>query len=186
MRSRFLVALVALAMLAPLPARAIPITSQIVHVDVPSQTVYFTLGLASVPDFFTFDEFGRNHDDFQYWIRWDVPADLVETELYPDMIVSSTELRIFGGVVVRLARNPDGGEHGWGPIQGIIPYSMIGSIITFSVPLAMLRDDDGRFSYTIATYVYGATWDAIRTVSDEDPPVAVKPFTWGRIKSLYR
>ncbi len=186
MRSRFLIPLVALALLAPLTARAIPITSQIVHVDMPSQTVYFTLALASVPDFFTFDEYSRNHDDFQYWIRWDVPADLVDTERSPDVIVTSTEIRTLGGVAVRLARGPQGGPGGWGPLQGVIPYSMIGSTITFSLPLAMLSDVDGRFSYTIATYVYGGTSDVIRTVSDEDPPVAVKPFTWGRIKALYR
>jgi len=186
MRSRFLVALVALALLAPLTARAIPITSQIVHVDMPSQTVYFTLVLASVPDFFTFDEYSRNHDDFQYWIRWDVPADLVDTQYYPDVIVTSTEIRVLGGVAVRLARNPAGDEYGWGPLQGVVPYSMIGSTITFAVPLAVIGDVDGRFSYTIATLVYGGISDFIRTVSDEDPPVAVKPFTWGRIKALYR
>lgn len=44
-----------------------------------------------------------------------------------------------------LPRHPSG----WGSVEGAIPFELAGNVLTFSAPVALLRDTDSRFFYTV-------------------------------------
>jgi hypothetical protein len=189
MRSRLwvLCSVIFAILLAPAAAPALQIVSHVEHYDAPSQTFHFSITFSGPPDFFTVDQYGRTKDAFQYWITW---ALHISDPLYPlgtpDVLVRGVEINTAGGIPIR-DRSGEGGPNsgGWGPIRGIVPYQLSGPTITFDVPQAMLGDPDGKFSYYLGVFVYGATTDERTGVSDDNTVSAARE-SWGRIKRLYR
>ena len=188
MRSRLVVTLVALLVLVPGTARSLQIVSHNEHYDPLTQVFQFTLQLSAPPDLFTVDEFNRGQDEFQYWITYDLPADPFYPLVTPDVLIRGSEIRWSGGIPVRERTGGDGGPHtgGWGPIRGIVPYQLIGSVITFSIPRELLGDPDGKFAYFLMVLVYGSDVDHRMGVSDGPEAVPVLRTSWGSVKRMYR
>jgi hypothetical protein len=45
---------------------------------------------------------------------------------------------------------------GWGSIRGSVPYTLSGNVFSLLVPLELIGDTDGKFSYQLMWYEYGA------------------------------
>jgi hypothetical protein len=125
--------------------------------DPVSRNVTFSLTFNHEPDFYTADAVGRAATDFQYFVYGD------PTAAYPaefDSIIRGGEIYRGSGLPVRNASpsvaDPDAG--GWGSIRALVPFTVSGANLTFSVPLTRLSDHstDGHFTYILQTDVYGA------------------------------
>jgi hypothetical protein len=47
------------------------------------------------------------------------------------------------------------GWGGWGSIRGSVPYTLSGNVFSLLVPLQLIGDSDGNFSYRLEWYEYG-------------------------------
>jgi hypothetical protein len=131
------------------------VVSESTTVDPGTGDALFTLNLNRAPDFFVVDDHNRQRDDFQYYIDLD---NGVPTQTTPDIIVRGPEIHIAGDIRIRDAfpsdfSDPNSG--GWGKIRGSVPFTIDGSTLRFSVPLTMLGDQDGLFSYVLQMVNYG-------------------------------
>jgi hypothetical protein len=120
-------------------------------------SVTFSVTFNQEPEFYTADTFGREATDFQYFIYGDSTAG------YPaefDSIIRGGEIYRGGGIPVRNATpsvaDPQAG--GWGTVRAVVPFTLSGPDLTFSVPLTVLsqHSTDGQFTYVLQTDVYGA------------------------------
>jgi hypothetical protein len=184
MRLRNLVVLalaLAAVLTAPRSAVALTIGPHLELYDPADDTFYFSLTLSGVP---VLD--AETHDSFQYWISWDLhPGDPLYPFIHADVIVRGGE--ITGGQIPIRDATGDGGPNsgGWGPIRGMVPYTLTGSTITFAVPRALLGDPDGSVSYFVGVLFAGGFTDT-RTGNSTTGSVPTVRTTWGRVKALYR
>lgn len=130
-------------------------------VDHLNQEVTFFINFNKTPDFFTTDSVGRQAASFQFYIDADgldptpgrdAAASTVES------IVRGEEIHVAGDLRIRDRYNYDGTDPnsgGWGPILGIVPYSRLGTIVSFTTPWSFLKDDDGVFTYQLLVLEYG-------------------------------
>jgi hypothetical protein len=150
-------------------------TSQSAAYDPSDGLVNFSVIFNQSPNFFTTDSDGRQATDFQFYIIGDpalpYPADF-------DSIVRGTEIHFGGGIPIRDAFPPvpDPNAGGWGAIRGSVPFTLVGTELTFSVPLAVLSDHstDGSFSYDFQTDVFGAS---SQYLADQQSIVLPEPAT---------
>ena len=166
-------------------ARALTLVSHTFTVEPATNSVRFELTLSGVPDFLILDAASRPRDEFQFWITYD-PARMNQASGTPDVLIRSGEIPWTGQIVVR-AGSPHGNDPhsgGWGPVRGMVPFTVVGSTVSFSVPLATLGDADGVFGYFLGVLQWGGFTSTV--VSRWPNPVAAAPSTWGRLKSLYR
>ncbi len=130
--------------------------SQTASFDPATDQVTFTIEFNRLPDFFATDSVGRQANSFQYFVLGDLALQ------YPaafDSIVRGEEIHIANSIRIRNAvpSVSDPAAGGWGAIRDVVPFSLSGSLLSFSAPLASLSDRsvDGRFSYRLEVYSFG-------------------------------
>jgi hypothetical protein len=173
LRSRLIVAVVvgmALALPGVADAQApggLTVLSDSAVYDPVTGQVTFTLVFNRRPDFETEDEFGRRADSFQYYIVGDpglpYPANY-------DAIIRGDEIGLTSGLLpIRkpLPPDPDPVSGGWGPVRGVVPFSLEENILTFSASLGLISDHsvDGHFAYELLLTQYGATSQFLQSES---------------------
>ena len=141
------------------PARAtFMFVSQSAVFNPVTQQVLFTIEFNQVPDFFTVDSFGRQANSFQYYIVGDpklpYPANF-------DAIIRGEEIHItLDTIRIRDSEPsvPDPAAGGWGPVRGVVPFTLSGDVLTFSTPLQSISDHsiDGIFAYRLQVGEFGA------------------------------
>lgn len=161
---------------------ALLINSESVVANLDSREALFTIQFNEVPDFFTVDSAGRQADSFQYYIETDGELPVFRGSPYYselDIIIRGEEIHVAGDIRIRDALPiGSGGSNsgGWGLLRGSVPYTLNGTVLTFSAPLELIGDSDGLFSYRLEAYEFGA-WNAItterRSVVQSKPPTPV-------------
>jgi hypothetical protein len=147
-----------------LPAEAaLLVLSQSAEVNLANNSVLFQIEFNRVPDFFTTDEYGRQADSFQYYIDADGGFPIFKgTDIYYsnlESIIRGSEISLAGDVRIRNALPPDpdlSSSGGWGSIRGSVPYTLSGNVFSLLVPLELIGDTDGKFSYQLMWTEYGA------------------------------
>jgi len=187
MRTHRFAALLALFTLLPATAHGVTIVSHSEHYDASNQTYYFNITFNAPPDFFTVDSNGNNLDSFQYQIDYNITDPPFYPAGHPTVLIRGSEIKTSNAIPIRDATG-DGGPNsgGWGPIRGIVPYQLVGAVLTFSVPFAMIGDPDGQFAYYLLITRFGGTADERTGISDRGETVPVARSSWGRVKALYR
>lgn len=142
---------------------ALLVLSQSAEVNLNSNSVLFQIEFNRAPDFFTTDEYGRQADSFQYFIDADGGFPIFRgTDIYYsnlEAIIPGGEIHLAGDVRIRNAWPPDpdlSSSGGWGTIRGSVPYTLSGNLLSLLVPLQLIGDSDGKFSYQLMWTEYGA------------------------------
>jgi hypothetical protein len=146
------------------PAKAaLLVLSQSAEVNLDSNSVQFQIEFNRAPNFFTTDEYGRQADSFQYYVDADGGFPIFKGgEFYYsnlESIIRGEEIHLSGNVPIRNAFGPDPNisrSGGWGTIRGSVPYTISANVLSLIVPLQFLGDTDGKFSYRLEWYEYGA------------------------------
>jgi len=139
------------------------VLSQSAEVNLDSSSVLFQIEFNRAPDFFTTDERDRQADSFQYFIEADggFPIFRGTDSYYSNLeaIIRGGEIHLGGDVRIRNAWPPDPDMSvrwgGWGSIRGSVPYTLSGNVFSLLVPLQLIGDSDGKFSYRLEWYEYG-------------------------------
>jgi hypothetical protein len=159
-----------------LPAEAaLMVLSQSAEVNLASNSVLFQIEFNRVPDFFTTDEYDRQADSFQYFIDADggFPIFRGRDIYYSNLesIIRGEEIHLGGDVRIRNALPPDPGSSsgGWGSIRGSVPYTLSGNVLSLLVPLQLIGDTDGKFSYELMWAEYGGDGGYIDAESVPEP-----------------
>jgi hypothetical protein len=154
---------------ADAPPRALHVVSESASYCARTGVLDFKLKFDHRPNFRTVDEFGRRRDSFQYAVVGDSSQPFPQNY---DAIIRGDELKIkgsAGSLPIRRSGPPDPGPAagGWGAVRAVVPVRLRGSLLTFSAPLSTLSDHstDGRFSYELGTFSFGAQVDFIRSES---------------------
>jgi hypothetical protein len=142
--------------------KAFSVVSETANVSLNSQLVSFTIEFSEVPDFFTVDFVGRAANSFQYFLNFrngNFPFGIPSQEGSLDVLIRGEEIKISGDVRIRNAfpssfpDDPNSG--GWGSIRGSVPFLLNSKKLDFNVPLGILGDTDGLFTYDLETYEFG-------------------------------
>jgi len=138
------------------PPSTLAIRSQSAIYNSSTGRVTFRIVFNRAPDFFTADEFGRQADEFQYYVGSDVP---VAPWLY-DSIVRGGEIHSTGLIRTRnnsLVPDPAPGSGGWGTVRAEVPFELHGPQLRFSEPLSVVTDrtDLDVLPYMLETYQFG-------------------------------
>lgn len=160
-----------------LPAEAaLLVLSQSAEVNLASNSVLFQIEFNRAPDFFTTDEADRQADSFQYFIDADGGFPIFRgTDTYYsnlEAIIRGEEIHLGGDVRIRNALPPDpdlSSSGGWGSIRGSVPYTLSENVFSLLVPLQLIGDTDGKFSYRLEWYEYGGTGGYIEAETVPDP-----------------
>src|SRR5207249_1011941 len=109
--------------------------------------------------FLTTDAFGRQRHSFQYMIGVNGWPDFPYPPQF-ESLIRGEEIHLTGdNIRIRnpWPSDPDHASGGWGAIRGVVPYQLDGAILSFSVPLRLLSDDnvDGNFLYMFSSAEYG-------------------------------
>jgi len=126
--------------------------------DTGTQQVFFTIVASSPPDFFTVDEHGRQKNAFQFYLNID-PTMSAPSGPW-ERIVRGGEIYINGDLRMRnpyLPAAPGEPSGGWGPIVEVVPYSLVGTKVTFAYSYESLGTTTGAFAYQVLGVVYGAS-----------------------------
>jgi len=168
-----------LGLTSGLPAEAaLLVLSQSAKVNLASNSVLFQIEFNRAPDFFTSDEYDRQADSFQYFIEADggFPPIVRGTDSYYsnlESIIRGEEIHLGGEVRIRNAWPPDpylsAGSGGWGSLRGSVPYTLSGNVFSLLAPLQLIGDSDGKFSYRLEWYEYGAMQDYIDAETVPEP-----------------
>ncbi|MFB2875589.1 hypothetical protein [Floridanema aerugineum] len=148
-----------------LPAQAaLMIHSQSAVANLDTQKVIFTIEFNEVPDFFTVDEFNRQADSFQYYIDADGNLPVFGGSPYYsglEAIIRGAEIPVAGDIRVRnvFPSSDEPTSGGWGSFRGSVPYTLNGTVLTFSTPLQLIGDSDGLFSYQLLLTEFGGSTD---------------------------
>jgi hypothetical protein len=124
------------------------------------------------PDFFTTNEYGRQADSFQYYVDADGGFPIFKgVEFYYsnlESIIRGDEIHLGGNVRICNTFPPDpelSSSGGWGKIRGSVPYTLSGNLLSLLVPLQLIGDSDGKFSYQLMWGEYGAqSWGGDKEV----------------------
>jgi len=65
---------------------------------------------------------------------------------------------------------------GWGSIRGSVPYTLSGNVFLLLVPLKLISDSDGKFSYRLEWYEHGALGDYIDAETVPEPATIFDSF----------
>jgi len=160
-----------LAFMAVAHAQVMPLFVSILN-DPAAGKATFSILYDAPPDFFSTDAFGRQADDFQFFVSADRPVPLVEfyqaiggncmtgPTCADKSVLRGSNISLGGGIpVVPLAASGPGQtpNGGWGPTLIEVPYQLLGNRVSFDVPLAALRDTDNILWYALETYSFGAS-----------------------------
>jgi hypothetical protein len=156
---------------------ALMVLSQSAEVNLDSSSVLFQIEFNREPDFFTTDEYDRQADAFQYFIDADGGFPIFKgTDIYYsnlESLIRGSEIHLGGDVRIRNALPPDPdmsvGWGGWGSIRGSVPYTLSGNVLSLLVPLQLIGDTDGKFSYELMWTEYGGMQGYIQAETVPEP-----------------
>lgn len=179
----FLIGIAALSVSQPPPSlAALMINSQSIVVDLSAKEALFTLDFNEVPDFETLDSVGRQASSFQYFIDADGELPVFYGSPYYsrlEAIIRGEEIHLEGDIRVRNALPSDDNDPnsgGWGTLRGSVPFTLNGTMLTFSTPLSLIGDSDGNFSYNLEVYEYGGLTDYLQDqISTLKPKSVLEP-----------
>jgi hypothetical protein len=152
-------------------ASAAPVTplTYSTSVDIAAQTATFQVKFDHTPDLLTVDAYFRQADCFQFWVDAVAPDPMerayagLSGTLPADTqtVISTREIPRTGALeIIWIAPLDAPGARdrgGWGSVAGSTPYSLAtDNTVAFTLPLSLLRDTDGDFYYSLATFAYGA------------------------------
>ncbi|HEY9811983.1 MAG TPA: PEP-CTERM sorting domain-containing protein [Candidatus Sericytochromatia bacterium] len=146
------------------------VLSQSAKANLDSNSVLFQIEFNRAPDFFTTDEYDRQADFFQYYINAD--GGLPVYRDYSDLeSIIGGEIAVGGNVGIRNAWPPDpdwSSSGGWGSIRGSVPYTLSGNVLSLLIPLQVIGDSDGKFSYVLQWGEYGGQQGWIETEAEAE------------------
>jgi len=155
---------------------ALLVLSQSAEVNLASNSVLFQIEFNRTPDFFTTDEYGRQADSFQYYVDADGGFPIFKGgEFYYsnlESIIRGSEIYLGGDVRIRNAFPPDpelSSSGGWGSIRSSVPYTLSGNVFSLLVPLELIGDTDGKFSYQLLWTEYGGAGGYIDAETVPEP-----------------
>lgn len=155
---------------------ALLVFSQSAEVNLDSNSVQFQIEFNRTPDFLTTDEYGRQADSFQYYVDADGGLPIFKGgEFYYsnlESIIRGDEIHLGGDVRIRNAFPPDlnsSSSGGWGSIRGSVPYTLSGNLLSLLVPLQLIGDSDGKFSYQLLWTEYGGMGGYIEAETVPEP-----------------
>ena len=155
---------------------ALLVLSQSAEVNLDNNSVLFQIEFNRAPDFFTTDEYGRQADSFQYYVDADGGFPIFKGgEFYYsnlESIIRGEEIHLAGDVRIRNALPPDpdlSSSGGWGSIRGSVPYTLSGNVFSLLVPLELIGDTDGKFSYQLLWTEYGGAGGYIDAEAVPEP-----------------
>jgi hypothetical protein len=155
---------------------ALLVLSQSAEVNLDNNSVLFQIEFNRAPDFFTTDEYGRQADSFQYYVDADGGFPIFKGgEFYYsnlESIIRGEEIHLAGDVRIRNALPPDpdlSSSGGWGSIRGSVPYTLSGNVFSLLVPLELIGDTDGKFSYQLLWTEYGGAGGYIDAETVPEP-----------------
>lgn len=146
-------------------------------VDNSSQEATFFIRFNEAPDFYAVDSVGRQADSFQYYIDVDAASSTPHQNIV-ESIVRGGEIHLDGDIRIRDRYGYDGTDQnsgGWGPIVGSVPYTLSGTLLSFTTPWSFLMDDDGVFTYQLLLTEYGGMTDIVYGLSGENYQVTPPP-----------
>jgi len=160
-----------------LPAEAaLLVLSQSAEVNLANNSVLFQIEFNRAPDFFTTDEYDRQADAFQYFIDADGGFPIFKgTDIYYsnlESLIRGSEIHLAGDVRIRNALPPDpdlSNSGGWGSIRGSVPYTLSRNVFSLLVPLELIGDTDGKFSYQLMWTEYGGAGGYIDAETVPEP-----------------
>lgn len=155
------------------------VESESAIVDLDTQQVLFTIVFNKPPDFFTFDEYGRATNSFQYWIDFEsvlpFPTSMYGSPSF-ETVIRGPEIYAYGQIPIRnkLGASSDPTSGGWGEIRALVPYELVANTLTFGLSLESFGDLDGLFSYSLVLMEFGGTTDSLESQNTPDPipPIA--------------
>lgn len=156
-------------------ASAATITSVFVINDVPNGKVDFKLNYDVAPDYVTVDEFGRQKDEFQFYIDVDGIFPTPGSATTADTIVRGGEIYVEGDLRIR-ASAPSSGDPtsgGWGAVIAAVPFVLDGTMVTFSAAFAALGETDGAFTYSLLHVRFGGMSQPLITGRSVVAPSAI-------------
>ncbi len=113
-----------------------------------SSPVTFSLTFNRAPDFFTVNSFNYQADSFRFQISTNR-----EIPMFNGLVASTVEggdIHISGEISIRDPKPDPWNINGPpGELRGVVPYSLIDSTITFSVPADILNVED-QFGYRLS------------------------------------
>jgi hypothetical protein len=140
-------------------------TTQLVSVsvlpDFTTQIVDFRLQFDQPPDFFTLDQFGRQQDEFQFFINnvpGPIPFQLVPSA-FTGSIIRGGEIHVAGDLPIRNVAPPDASDPnagGWGTVRGREPITL-DDVVTFSAPFSTLNVTDQGFRWGLLIIHFGVS-----------------------------
>jgi hypothetical protein len=144
-----------LALAAPAGA-GVSVLDMSLTVDKTASDATFTIDFPHAPDFFTVDSHGRVADSFQINISADIKGN---PQLNPTTVVRGDEIHFANALRIRDGSPPvsDPQSGGYGAIRGTVPYSLNGTVLTFTTPLGLINAPNGTFSYYAYTLSNGVT-----------------------------
>lgn len=119
-----------------------------------TNTVEFTIKFREPPDFFTTDAAGRAVNEFQYHVWGDKSLPYPD---YWDSVIRVEQSYLAQGMLV--IRGTEGfhvpDSPVWGAVRGVVPYTLTGTVLTFSVPVPVVSDHGPLFDYNLLLVSYG-------------------------------
>ena len=158
------VSVFALMLFLPHVARGgLQFLSHSAHADPQLQQVIFQVTFDRPPDFLSTDEFGNPLNAFQYW--YDSEPGGFEFAGEDVVVIRGPEIRFHDAIPVRESINPDGeefpGAEGWGPMRGMVPFTLDGATLTFVAAWELLGESDQFFAYQLFAFESGELTDAV-------------------------
>ena len=118
----------------------------------------FTIDFPSAPDFNNVDSNNRQVDSFQIDIAPGTSAKTLQGDV--SAIIRGDEIHIVHALRMRDASPPDLSDPqsgGWGKVRGVVPISVNGAEVTFTLPLSLIGAPDGHFAYNALILRDGVT-----------------------------
>jgi len=118
-----------------------------------------------MPDFWTVDSFGRQADEFQFYIAYDYNEPNPGQTPVVDRLIRGGEIYLGNGIPIREGdkdgESLDPTSGGWGNVVGFVPFSLTSesdgsALLLFDVPYDLIGDTDHRFALALLTAEYGA------------------------------
>jgi hypothetical protein len=118
----------------------VPVRHSCVY-DAVAREVEFTIEFSGPPDFFVLGPNGFPLNEFQFYIR-------TTSTGWWDTIVRGGEIRFYMLIPFRTGgTGGGGGSGGWGPILGMVPYTLTGNVLTFTARFEVVQTGTGLFTY---------------------------------------
>jgi hypothetical protein len=157
---------------------ALMVLSQSAEVNLDSNSVLFQIEFNRAPDFFTTDEYDRQADSFQYFIDADGLRNTGISYSTLEYLIRGEEIHLGGDVRIRNISppDPDLSSGGWGSIRGSVPYTLSGNVFSLLVPLQLIDDSDGKFSYILMWTEYGGAGGFIYAEAVPEPATVFGSF----------